>query len=1214
MPSKSKKSKSSQSGPIPKSASAPATSNAAPYLKQDVPPPQFVEDEVVSPSAEPDSRTGDTTESAGEPITLPSVNRKKQKRRDKEQAKRMAEQQANMLNGHTEHLAQENGQLSAVKQGRGPVKGYFTEEPDYVDPDFQNGLDPDDEFYSGDEDADYAQSITEGPDHSWLNTSKRKKGSKKRSRPNPLPHTSSTLQKPFPTLSNAALRSAHKMTSGNDHIWNTSTLAERENIKQFWLELGEDERRSLVRVEKEAVLRKMKEQQKHSCSCSVCGRKRTAIEEELEVLYDAYYQELEQFANHDDDLPDSPRSTGPPRTPVAYRNQAHPMAGAYPVQGRIHELDENGDELDDEDDYDEEEDEDEYSDDYDDEILPPGPADFFQFGNSLTVKDGILTVADDLLKNDGKHFIDMMEQLAERRMQREEEIHYPAPPLAHQSLRQGHNHPPIDDDDDYDDEEDDEDYDSQEEDDFEGDEMDSMTEEQRMEEGRRMFQIFAARMFEQRVLTAYKEKVAAERQRKLLEELELEEDKSAAREAKKAKDAAKKKEKKLRQKAVKDEEKAKKDAEKAAAEAAIREAEERKLAEKRAKQDEQRRKREAERKATEEERIRKEAEKAQRAQKERERQQEAERKAKEAKDREKKQREEQRKREREEREAKEAEAKERRLQEERERKEREIQQRKEKEATAKAEKEAKDRQKAEQAPRPQPVALPPGLAPPARNAQFQSPHPQTATPVMPPGVPASGRSRQPSQPSQQSQPSRSSSPRSQKASTSASQTSASPANVPPSQTPVINQPPKNPRLGPTLHHPQPAAPRSPLNNFGHNVGRGGHYPQAYGNLHGIGINGTPTSGPGQMPIGAPMHMYPGPPMGNHQRFQPNGMHYPPGFNGPRPFQPNQHMPYHPQPPPGTGPIMPPQPQPPAGQPSHSRQPSGSDNASQPAPIARPGPIARPSSTTPDKQKGQPTGNDAGVEKITTQLGSSALLDDSDVPFVGQAEHRSHPVPIAAPGTGRLGFASPSPFGIGSNSWGSFNNHPPGGHFGQTPRAPPGWGQPAAFEPIGLPPGMGRSHMPRPISVRLMLVQAFRQLAASTGGKTDSFYPAVQVLRQVEQAQAPGEPVVSMDEMLNICDTEGNVQNGGGTFEVMIDPGRGGQVIKFVEDNKRGGMGDIGSPAPIAAPGPPGPPGPPGHPVSSFGSIGQGVQQHHPQLQQGFRAHGPLAPGMSGRYS
>lgn len=38
--------------------------------------------------------------------------------------------------------------------------------------------------------------------------------------------------------------------------------------------LGEAERRDLVKLEKEAVLKKMKEQQKHSCSCAVCGRKR----------------------------------------------------------------------------------------------------------------------------------------------------------------------------------------------------------------------------------------------------------------------------------------------------------------------------------------------------------------------------------------------------------------------------------------------------------------------------------------------------------------------------------------------------------------------------------------------------------------------------------------------------------------------------------------------------------------------------------------------------------------------------------------------------------------------------------------------------------------------------------------------------------------------------------------------------------------------------
>ena len=57
-------------------------------------------------------------------------------------------------------------------------------------------------------------------------------------------------------------------------IWSTSTTEERERIKEFWLGLGEEERRNLVKIEKDTVLRKMKEQQKHSCSCAVCGRKR----------------------------------------------------------------------------------------------------------------------------------------------------------------------------------------------------------------------------------------------------------------------------------------------------------------------------------------------------------------------------------------------------------------------------------------------------------------------------------------------------------------------------------------------------------------------------------------------------------------------------------------------------------------------------------------------------------------------------------------------------------------------------------------------------------------------------------------------------------------------------------------------------------------------------------------------------------------------------
>ncbi|KAI9319955.1 hypothetical protein BX666DRAFT_1817799, partial [Dichotomocladium elegans] len=87
-----------------------------------------------------------------------------------------------------------------------------------------------------------------------------------------------------------------------------------------------------------------------------------------------------------------------------------------------------------------------------------------------------------------------MERLAERRLQKEEEID------------QADEYQVGDEDDDEDQYDDDE-------------EEDTRTDEQRMEEGRRMFQIFAARMFEQRVLAAYREKVAQERQQRLLQEI-----------------------------------------------------------------------------------------------------------------------------------------------------------------------------------------------------------------------------------------------------------------------------------------------------------------------------------------------------------------------------------------------------------------------------------------------------------------------------------------------------------------------------------------------------------------------------------------------------------------------------------------------------------------------------------------------------------------------
>ena len=205
---------------------------------------------------------------------------------------------------------------------------------------------------------------------------------------------------------------------------------------------------------------------------------------------------------------------------------------------------------------------------------------------------------------------------------------------------------------------------------FDADEKDpKIAQKKRMDEGRRMFHIFAARMFEQRVLAAYKEKVAHERQLKLLEEIEEEDRKAEEKNSKKAKEKEKKKEKQRLLKQQKEEERLKKEEEKAAEEAARREEEEKKAEELRKKKEEARLKKEAERKQQETERLKKEEERRKRQAEERERQQEIERKRREKEEAAKKRRDDAIKKEKEAKEAKEREAREKKEREEREKKE-----------------------------------------------------------------------------------------------------------------------------------------------------------------------------------------------------------------------------------------------------------------------------------------------------------------------------------------------------------------------------------------------------------------------------------------------------------------------------------------------------------------------------------------------------------------
>ncbi|KAK4040225.1 salt tolerance down-regulator-domain-containing protein [Parachaetomium inaequale] len=1033
-----------------------------------------------------------------------------------------------------------------------------------------------------------------------------------------------------------------------EKIWNTNSQEERERIKEFWLGLSETERKSLVKVEKDAVLKKMKEQQKHTCSCTVCGRKRTAIEEELEGLYDAYYEELEQYANHPN------QGEGPPM--LRPRRSFGSMGGMrprglhsrfsnhQPSRGRI--MDDLGDEEEEEAEVEDEgegEDEGEevYSEEeldddmYSEEEQEPSEelhrsdyaADFFNFGNSLTVQGrdrlpilpsflqsypfsgtgnnaygtsslgGILTVADDLLKNDGKKFIEMMEQLAERRMAREEDARgqFDRGYDHANGDRYGHSHPPPPDEEEFEDDEeeyeedDEEEYDSQ-------DEEDTMTEEQRMEEGRRMFQIFAARMFEQRVLTAYREKVAKERQAKLLEEIEAENQQDAQRKAKKAKDAQRRKDKAAKKKEAQAEEKARKEAEKAAEEAARRAEEVRKAEEQRVKAEEKRKKKEAQRKAEEEERQRKEAERLRKIQ-ERE---ENERKAREAREREKKAREEARLKEKEAREHKERKDRERREQQERERREKEARAKAEREARvakeAKETKEGKDtkerRKKEERAAHkaatlaaavPVPVMLPKRSAaqqPPAppvaavpvlpqQPTSYASPQIPVATPALP-KAPTPMRTRQTSQQDGSA------------TSSGAASNSGSMASQNPSPHPI------------TPVHASPG-PIAPPNNSG--ATGTGLQSSAQPLSHAASPMSFPTKplppqhGPfGIPPMGAAMSFPPGlpqipPGFGNaiHRdplfppmpgfRPAPGMMPMPPGFGGPGG---NRGFPMHPppgfhgpmeSPVPSMAQVMTPGLQKDSPSP-HSRQGSGSFDAGASQPISRPTPIGRPASVVQGQRpsSGSPSGGLPRPEP-EAHLGSRALLDDLDdgpPDFPGRLSRGgSAPGPRPAPGFPMAPFGMDPMFS--HNPWGPpgavqpnlFGPLPPPG-FGHSPlsvHAPMSmpWGHPMpAASTFGGPGVVDRPIEPRSVAVRKMLRRACEELANSARRNTEGNGEASNPFTSLERIKTQVEMfglAVDEKELLDICETEGNEVNGGGSFDVRDDD-QGGKSIRFVSGNER----------------------------------------------------------------
>ncbi|KAG0343642.1 Stress response protein nst1 [Podila humilis] len=324
-------------------------------------------------------------------------------------------------------------------------------------------------------------------------------------------------------LENTLLGSPTKATmatqdSGHDsaRIWKTSNEEERQRIRAFWFGLPEQERRTIVSLEKEAVLEKMKELQRHACACAVCGRKRDAIEKELVHLYDTYYYNLERYTGatnqpknpqpSNDAVPEIIAQESAPIYSTAASNQRQEEGECRSCK-ECHGI-----------------------------IVDSGNTAGANIMNAHVGKSGLgirdaraqlqstalhntpnvaqrpdvlLEVAQDLLGNNAEKFQGML-----RTLELEGRLDYsPRQPITPNTIPATM-------------------------------ETDALTKELYMDEGRKMFQAFAARMFEQRVMSAYREHITEERRLRLLQELEEETRQEQLRDKRKEREKEKKREKK----------------------------------------------------------------------------------------------------------------------------------------------------------------------------------------------------------------------------------------------------------------------------------------------------------------------------------------------------------------------------------------------------------------------------------------------------------------------------------------------------------------------------------------------------------------------------------------------------------------------------------------------------------------------------------------------
>jgi hypothetical protein len=305
---------------------------------------------------------------------------------------------------------------------------------------------------------------------------------------------------------------------------------------------------------------------------------------------------------------------------------------------------------------------------------------------------------------------------------------------------------------------------------------------------------------------------------------------------------------------------------------------------------------------------------------------------------------------------------------------------------------------------------------------------------------------------------------------------------------------------------------------------------------------------------------------------PPGMQIPPGFNGGgRGFPP----------PPGFGQPFGAEPIPIGGPPpgtQHGRQSSGGFDVGSPGPSQ---PIGRP---IPNGRASVASHGSSHKDETTSQLlGSSALLDGSEEPPMpmGPSSLPRHQAPGAVPRPAFLG----GPFGfdggipLQNDPWRSPvpGPFPPFGApgIGSQATAAANWGTPIAslVAPVPMPPGVSAMSMfrqsghSRTVAMRLMLCLACKELQSHSKEGVDAFISLSAVMAEVDKMNRTTRSagLITDSELLDLAETEGTPQNGGGSFQIRLAGPGPDRVIRWVPEpaseipTPRRPVGQIGSP-------------------------------------------------------